>query len=153
MSSPYEDIIHLPHYVSPSRKRMSMTDRGAQFSPFAALTGYDAAIRETGRLTDRQIRLGEDARRMVDEKLQILCQNLRDRPEVTVCCFVPDLRKEGGTYEQISGRVKKLDPQTGAILLENGQSIPFTSIRDIQSEVLRYYEGHVFDEEVSETES
>ena len=59
MKDQYDDIINLPHHVSKTRPQMSMVDRAAQFSPFAALTGYDAAIKETGRLTDEKVNLSE----------------------------------------------------------------------------------------------
>ena len=70
----YEDIINLPHHVSPTRPQMPMSDRAAQFAPFAALTGYDAAIKETGRQTDVRIELDEEALTALDMKYQLLME-------------------------------------------------------------------------------
>ena len=92
----YEDIINLPHHVSPTRPQMPMSDRAAQFAPFAALTGYDAAIKETGRLTDEKIELDEEALTALDMKYQFLMDALDDAPEVTITYFQPDERKAGG---------------------------------------------------------
>ena len=98
MSGQYEDIINLPHHVSATRPQMSMLDRAAQFSPFAALTGYDAAIKETGRLTDEKIEMDEEALNILNMKFQILVDSLDDEPEVTFTYFKPDERKAGGAY-------------------------------------------------------
>lgn len=84
----YDDIIGLPHHVSATRPRMSMIDRAAQFSPFQALTGYGAAIQETGRLTDRKIELSEDERILLDMKQQILLDNIRECPDVSITYFI-----------------------------------------------------------------
>lgn len=132
MSNSYEDILHLPHPEPKNRKRMSMLDRAAQFSPFAALTGYDAVIRETGRVTDRGFELAEDGRAMLDETLRNLEARLGDRPEITACCFVPDDRKEGGAYRAVTGRVKGMDRLNQYLLLEDGTRIPFDRILEIE---------------------
>lgn len=133
----YDDIINLPHHVSATRPRMSMIDRAAQFSPFAALTGYDAAIKETGRLTDQRIELSEDSRAVLDRKQQLLVDNLADRPEVSVTYFVPDERKAGGTYVTVTGRVKKIDDYQRLLLLTDGTKIPLDEILDMESELFR----------------
>ena len=132
MSNSYDDILHLPHPEPKKRKRMSMLDRAAQFSPFAALTGYDAVIRETGRATDRGFELAEDGALMLDEALRGLEARLEQRPEVTVCCFVPDERKAGGAYRAVTGRVKALDRLNQIILMEDGARIPFGRILEIE---------------------
>lgn len=131
----YDDIINLPHYVSPTRPRMSMIDRAAQFSPFAALTGYDAAIKETGRLTDQRIELSEDSRAALDRKQQLLMDNLADRPEVSLTYFVPDERKSGGAYVTVTGQVKKVDDYQRLLLLTDGTKIPLDDILDLESEL------------------
>ena len=105
----YEDIINLPHHISPTRQQMPMSDRAAQFSPFAALTGYDAAIKETGRLTDERIELDEEALTALDMKYQLLIDAFDDAPEVTITYFQPDERKAGGKYITATGAVKKVD--------------------------------------------
>lgn len=131
----YDDIINLPHYVSPTRPRMSMIDRAAQFSPFAALTGYDAAIRETGRLTDQRIELSEDSRAALDRKQQLLVECLADHPEVSVTYFIPDERKSGGAYVTVTGIVKKVDDYQRLLLLTDGTKIPLDDILDLESEL------------------
>lgn len=131
----YDDIINLPHYVSPTRPRMSMINRAAQFSPFAALTGYDAAIKETGRLTDRRIELSEDSRAALDRKQQLLVECLADHPEVSVTYFIPDERKSGGAYVTVTGIVKKVDDYQRLLLLTDGTKIPLDDILDLESEL------------------
>ena len=131
MSGPYDDILHLPHHVSPKRKKMSMIDRGAQFSPFAALTGYEAAIQETGRLTDRDFELDVDGKAMLDEKIRKIRDRIQQRPEITAICFVPDERKAGGAYREIRGRVVKVDSLNQCLILEDGMVLDFCRIYEI----------------------
>ena len=133
----YDDIIDLPHHVSATRPRMSMIDRAAQFSPFAALTGYDAAIKETGRLTDERIELSEESRAVLDRKQQLLLDNLADHPDVSVTYFLPDKRKAGGAYVTVTGRVKKVDDYQRLLLLSDGTKIPLDEILDMESELFR----------------
>ena len=106
-SSLYKDIINLPHHQSKTRKHMSMVDRAAQFSPFAALTGHSSSIAETARLTDRQIELTEGDKAIINEKLQMLSDYLKSEPVVTITYFEPDDKKSGGSYETITGVVKE----------------------------------------------
>lgn len=109
MKSDYSDIIHLPHHVSKTHPQMSMHDRAAQFSPFAALTGYDSAILETARLTEEKITLNEDMQELLDIQFQQLLEHLSEKPLISITFFCPDKRKQGGSYVSISGTVKKLD--------------------------------------------
>ena len=131
MKGPYDDIINLPHYISQKRPQMSMLDRAAQFSPFAALTGYDAAIKETGRLTDERIELEEEALTTLNMKYQMLMDALPDNPEVTITYFVPDERKEGGSYVSKTGVVKKLNEFERLIIFQDGTRIQMNDIIDI----------------------
>lgn len=128
----YDDIIDSPRPVCNRRSRMTNYDRAAQFSPFAALTGFDAAIAETARLTDTRIELGEDGRVMLDEALARLQQELPSQPEVTATWFVYDERKAGGTYVTAKGRAKRLDMHTGTLLLTDGRIIPLREIISLQ---------------------
>lgn len=130
--SKYEDIINLPHHVSEKRAPMSMIDRGAQFSPFAALTGYDAAIQETARLTDRRIELSDGQKEQLNEKLQLILENLRGQPEVTVTYFRPDERKGGGAYVTAAGIVSKIDGYRKLLIMKDGTVISFEDIYEIQ---------------------
>ena len=128
MKDPYEDILFLPHHVSSRRPRMSLADRAAQFAPFAALTGYEEAIAETRRHTECRPELGEYDVTLLDRKYRRLAECASERPKITISRFVPDLKKDGGAYEVISGRLKKIDPYTQSILLTDGSVIPFPQI-------------------------
>ncbi|WP_373164277.1 hypothetical protein [Agathobaculum sp. Marseille-P7918] len=129
----YEDIIHLPHPISKTRPQMPMSDRAAQFSPFAALTGYDAAIRETARLTDKNLVLDEETCALLDRKQQHLCEIIAEKPEITVTCFVPDERKDGGSYATVIGKLKRID-LCARLVLTDGRNIPLDDIADLESE-------------------
>ena len=128
----YDDIIHLSRPVSKKRSPMSNFDRAAQFSPFAALTGYDAVIAETGRLTDTQIELDEGGKALLDEKLQTIREHLAQQPKVKLTVFCPDSRKSGGSYETITGNVKKIDPVARILVLTGGEVIPVDRIYGIE---------------------
>lgn len=130
MSGKYDDIIDLPHPVSSRHAPMSAYDRAAQFSPFAALTGYDAAIAETARLTDTSAQLDENRMEELNEKLLQLSQQPGVEAEVTY--FRPDVRKTGGEYVHRRGRVKKVDSYNRMILMEDGMCIHIDSIFEIE---------------------
>ena len=132
MNNRYDEIINLPHHISKTRPQMPMSDRAAQFAPFAALTGYDSAIKETGRLTDERIELDEEALTALDRKYQILMDTLDDAPEVTIIYFQPDERKAGGQYVSATGTVKKVDTFGRRILLQDGTRIPLDSVFDLR---------------------
>ena len=129
----YEDIINLPHPVSKKHPRMSLYDRAAQFSPFAALTGHNAAIIETARLTEKKIRQSEDAISILNEKLHIITEN--PGAEVTITYFLPDDRKEGGAYVIHTGAVKKIDRYENAVVMTDGTVIPVEDISEIEGEI------------------
>ena len=131
----YEDIINLPHNISPTRQQMPMSDRAAQFSPFAALTGYDAAIKETGRLTDERIELDEEALTALDMKYQLLIDAFDDAPEVTITYFQPDERKAGGKYITATSAVKKVDDFERRITMQNGTKIPMDDVLSIDGKM------------------
>lgn len=127
----YNDIIYLPHHRSKKHAPMSLIDRAAQFSPFAALTGHDAAIKETARLTDKKIELDEYEIAGLDEKLQVIRNRRMDYPEITVTYFQPDIRKAGGEYVTVTGDVKKVDEYTKTIVLETGDRIQIEDIIEL----------------------
>lgn len=138
MSGEYEDIIHLPHHVSSKRPPMPMSDRAAQFSPFAALTGYDDAIRETGRLTEQKIQLDEEALATLDEKFHVLQEHLDESPEIQFTYFKPDERKAGGTYITVLGIVKKIQEYERQLILEDGNVIPIDDILEMESPIFNW---------------
>ena len=128
----YDDIIDLPHHVSARHPQMSPSDRAAQFSPFAALTGHEAAIKETARLTDAFVELDEDRKEELDEQLQMLKENQSQRPEIEVTYFQPDLKKTGGTYMTIRGRVKKVDEYKHQVIFTDGTVLSMETLYSIQ---------------------
>ena len=127
----YDDIIHLSRPRSGRRAEMSNYDRAAQFSPFAALTGFDAAIEETGRLTDRRIELDEGGKQLLDEQMRAVLEVIHTQPKVEILWFRYDERKAGGSYATTSGRIKKVDTYNGKILLTDGQAIPLGEVFSI----------------------
>lgn len=132
--SEYDDIIDLPRPKS-KHEPMPMSDRAAQFSPFAALTGYGDAIDETARLTDRRIELSEEERAELDYKQQYLAT--LDSPTVTVTYFVPDSRKSGGAYVTHTGTLKRVDEVESMVVFKDGLRVPLDEVMDIKCEQLR----------------
>lgn len=128
----YDDIIDLPHHVSDTRPRMSRLDRAAQFSPFAALTGYGAAIKETARLTDERVELGEYELMELNAGIHMLMERIEEHPQVEITYFKPDERKDGGAYLTVKSRAKRLNEYERFILLEDGTEIPFDDIYKIE---------------------
>ncbi|MBQ6129203.1 MAG: hypothetical protein IKE35_08075 [Lachnospiraceae bacterium] len=124
----YSDIIDHPHHQSMTRPHMSMIARAAQFSPFAALVGYDESVREAGRLTEEKAVLDESALELIDRALASIRAGKRD---VNITYFIPDIFKEGGSYTIISGRVRKIDDTEGKIIMEDGTAIPVGDIFEI----------------------
>ena len=135
MNGKYDEIMGLPHHVSKTRPQMPMSDRAAQFAPFAALTGYDAAIKETGRLTDERIELDVEALSALDMKYQLLMEALDEAPEVTITYFRPDERKAGGKYVSAVGTVKKIDDFERRITMRDGTRIPMDDVLSIDGEL------------------
>lgn len=136
----YADIINRPPHISKVRPRMPMSDRAAQFAPFAALTGYDSAIKETGRLTDEKIEFDEEALAALDVKIQILMDALDRTPEVTITYFKSDERKKGGTYLTATGKVKKVAEYERLIVMQDGTSIRMDDIMNLSGEVFSHLE-------------
>ena len=133
MNEKYDDIIHLPHPVSEKHPRMPMQDRAAQFSPFAALTGYEEAIYETGRLTEEKTELGEEEKAILDRKQRLLLEKLYERPALTVTYFVPDEKKSGGRYVTKTGNLKRIDLIQRWMLLTDGTKISLEDVKNIES--------------------
>ena len=133
----YDDIIDLQHHVSSHREHMSKLDRAAQFSPFAALTGFEGAIKETARLTDHRIELDEAAKTILDEKLQIVQEQINRQQEIELVFFRPDEMKAGGTYISLVGTVKKIDGYESTVVMQDGTKIPIEEIVDITGELFQ----------------
>ena len=128
----YDDIIDQPHWQSPTRPRMSRLNRAAQFAPFAALTGHDAAILETGRLTDAFTELDESRKAELDDKLRYIILHLHEKPEVTITYFRPDGKKEGGAYFSAAGAVRKIDEEKKIVIMEERTVIAIDRIFEIK---------------------
>jgi len=124
----YDDIINLPHHTSDHHPRMAMIDRAAQFAPFAAVVGYDDAIAETGRYTDSRPVAGDDELAALDRQMAVIVNNIDSQPEVTITYFVPDERKDGGSYQTLTAQVVKVDETERRLYLSEGTAI---YIRDI----------------------
>ena len=129
--SRYDDIINLSHHVSPTRQRMSMHDRAAQFATFAALVGYDDAVAETARLTETRPELDEQEQRAINERLAYIADHIDEQPEVFIRYFVPDERKSGGAIVVTSGKVKKISATDGIIVMAAGCKIRLSDIVDL----------------------
>lgn len=128
----YDNIINLPHHVSKTRKPMSLYNRAAQFAPFAALTGYDDAIKETARLTEQKIELSDELKNMLNQKIKLIIENIKLQPEVAITYFVKDKTKSGGFYKTISGKVKRIDEVEKFLLLTDKTKINLNDINNLQ---------------------
>ena len=132
--SEYDDIIQLSHHQSKTRPHMSMLGRAAQFSSFAALTGYEEAVCETARLTTSEKLLSEDKQAELDRKLEMIRNSFPNSPEAILTYFVSDAKKEGGEYQTIRARIKKIDPYERVIVLVDKTRIPIDHIADISED-------------------
>ena len=131
----YDDMLALPHHVSKTHPQMSPENRVAQFAPFAALTGYDAAVKETARLTDKRIELDDGDKILLNGKLQLIQENRKACPEVAITFFQPDEKKDGGAYVTVAGIVKKVDEYERQIVMANEKSIPIDEVIAIDGEL------------------
>lgn len=132
----YKDIINLSRPIS-KRPKMSLEQRSAQFAPFAALTGYEGQISETARLTNRRIEIDEEIKLVLDLKIQLIQEKIKEQPEIEITYFIPDLKKEGGRYEVITNAIKKIDTYKNEIIMIDGTTIAIEEIIDVQSEIFK----------------
>ena len=133
MTGPYDDMLHLPQPIPATRPRMPMEKRAAQFLSFAALTGFESGIKESARLTDRRIKLGEDAIEKINRQLCILAERIAENPKITVTYFQPDEAKGGGAYVSVTGALKKMDAHEKIIVLMDGRTIAVKDVLRIES--------------------
>lgn len=138
MKGEYDDIIHLPRHVSKTRQPMKRIDRAAQFSPFAALTGYDAAVKEASRETHERIDLDDYIKDQLSHKLQILEEKLQENPETEITYFKPDQKKDGGSYSTFVGTVKKIDQYRNLLIMTDATEIPIKEIIRIEGQIFNY---------------
>ena len=128
----YSDIIDHPHYQSKTRPHMPMSSRAAQFSPFAAVVGYDDAVEETARFTDSMIELSEDEIVLLNEALGRLRETIGEKPQIKVTYFVPDAKKEGGEYVAKSGVVKRIDEYENVLIFTDGDKVALSDIIKVE---------------------
>lgn len=133
----YENIINLQHYEFKNHKRMSMESRAAQFSPFAALTGYSESVKETARLTKEKIILSEDMKSKLNMKFQMVEEHIKDQPEISVLYFVKDKIKSGGEYKEYIGKVRRIDIIEKKIVFVDKTTIPLIDILNIKAEFIK----------------
>ena len=131
----YDDMVYMQNPTPTCKPRMSLHDRAAQFSPFAALTGYEDAVEETARLTDTRLELSEDMKTILNEKMQMILDNAENEPIVTITYFVPDKKKSGGAYVDVTGIVKEIDEYERCIVMTDKKKIPIEQIREISGEL------------------
>ena len=124
----YRDIIDLEHPDSKTHPRMPMANRAAQFAPFAALTGYEEAIAETGRLTESRLERSDDDNHILNERIHQLIAIENSHPEVTLTFFERDPHKEGGRYLTVTGKLKRIDETEGLIILDDGLAIAMSDL-------------------------
>ena len=135
MMREYDDIIQLPHYISKTRPHMAAIDRAAQFSPFAALTGHDAAIKETARQTDKRVELDEYVKDALRNRLQIIANRMKEHPQIAITYFQPDGKKDGGTYVTVINKIKKISEYERSIVMIDGTIIQIDDIISIEGEI------------------
>ena len=126
----YDDIRHMTRPQYPDLPPMPVSDRAAQFSPFAALVGYEDAVAETARLTDSRREMEEDEINELNRSLSELSERLRDRPRIRVTYFIRDEKKEGGRYASKVGNVRTIDRYNNVILFTDGDSV---TVKDMYS--------------------
>lgn len=136
----YDDIINMEHHKSKKHPPMSLYARSAQFASFAALTGYEDAVRETAREVMERIEIDDELKNILDGKIQLLSEQINKKPEVIFTYFIPDLTKDGGIYISVTGVVRKIDTYNQNIILEDKTEIPINDILDISGEVFKIYE-------------
>ncbi len=145
MTRKYDDIINLPHHVSETRPHMAVSERAAQFSPFAALTGHGFAIKETARLTDERVELDEYIKNDLSHRMQIVSERIKEKPEISITYFKPDEKKNGGAYVTAISTVKKIDKYERVVVMTDGTLIPIDEIISVDGEIFETIEFHSCD--------
>jgi len=127
----YDDIINMPHHISKKHPRMSLENRSAQFAPFAALTGYEDEVEETARITDKKIEITDEIKSTINMRLQIIQEKINTKPKVTIKYFIPDNKKEGGSYKTVTSNVLKIDQYKKLVVLKDNTKIFISDIINI----------------------
>ena len=127
----YDDIINMSHHISKKHPRMSLENRSAQFAPFAALTGYEDEVEETARITDKKIEITDEIKSTINMRLQIIQEKINTKPKVTIKYFIPDNKKEGGSYKTVTSNVLKIDQYKKLVVLKDNTKIFISDIINI----------------------
>ena len=135
MACKYDDIINLQHHELTTRQRMPIANRAASFSPFASLTGYDEAVKETARLTSERIEIDEGTKEVLNDKLRIAVEKADGEPEVAITYFVPDSKKSGGAYVTAKGVIKRIDEYERLVIFTDKSTIPIDDIYAIEGDI------------------
>ena len=134
----YDEIINLSRPKS-KHPQMTLEQRSAQFAPFAALTGYEGQIKETARLTDKRLELDEEAKSILDTKIQIIKEKIAQQPQIEITYFIPDKQKDGGKYVTIENKIKKINPYTNEIIMVDKTNIKIDEIINIQGNIFNTF--------------
>ena len=127
----YEDIISLPRHVSSKRTKMKVKDRAAQFAPFSAVVGHETAVKEAARLTEKRRDLDELEKAIINDQLGDIESQLPIEFDISFVYFQPDDLKQGGSYIEKTGRVKKIDTYTSQVCMMDGTRIDINEILSI----------------------
>lgn len=134
--SKYDDIINMPRHISKTRPEMSLYNRSAQFAPFAALTGYEERVKETARLTDTKIEIDDGLRNILNMKLNIISEHLKEKPEITITYFIKDNKKSGGHYSTLKCVIRRIDLVNQEIILYDRSVIKLDDIININGNLI-----------------
>ena len=134
--SKYDDIINMPRHISKTRPQMSLYNRSAQFAPFAALTGYEERVKETARLTDTKIEIDDGLRNILNMKLNIISEHLKEKPEITITYFIKDNKKSGGKYSTLKCIIRRIDLVNQEIILYDRSVIKLDDIININGNLI-----------------
>lgn len=134
--SKYDDIINMPRHISKTRPQMSLYNRSAQFAPFAALTGYEERVKETARLTDTKIEIDDGLRNILNMKLNIISEHLKEKPEITITYFIKDNKKSGGKYSTLKCIIRRIDLVNQDIILYDRSVIKLDDIINISGNLI-----------------
>lgn len=138
----YSDIFDRPHHVSTKRAPMSRANRAAQFSPFAALTGYDSLVAESARVTEQRVELSDDEYEVLNRRLNFLQEHIARLPLVHILYYEPDKKKDGGSYVEFSGSIKRFKKIEGLLLTDTDIEIPFSNIIELSGELFSTLENN-----------
>ncbi|WP_024747416.1 hypothetical protein [Levilactobacillus namurensis] len=123
----YRDIMRLPHHRSTAHPAMTNAERAAQFAPFAALTGYNDLIAESGEQLAQQSRLPFEEAHLLRRRLRQVRAQLVTRPRVKLTYF----EGETGESHTVLGRVTALDAVAHTVTLDAQRVFPVANLQAV----------------------